>query len=470
MKVTREKTENSQAYLTIEMEPADLEHSMEAAYRHLVNRARIPGFRKGKAPRAILERYLGKESLVEEAINHFVPEAYEKAVKEQNIEPMAQPQIEITQKEPLIFKAVVPLPPTVDPGDYHKIEVKPVPADVKEDDINNVIEGLRHQHATWEPVDRVVDFNDLLTLDVESTVEGKPFLNQNGAQYQVLRDLASPVPGFAEQLPGVKKGETKEFTLKFPVDYPREGFAGKEASFKVKIVEIKQEKLPEVTDELAKQINAELATVDALKERVTANLKIRAEESAKIEFEESTVDAVVEKAKVEFPPILVDVEIDRLINDQTRRLQLDARGLEQYLKGINKTGEQLRDDLRPLAQKRVTRSLVLDKIAEAEKVEVPDADINAEIENILTSAKESDRDDLRKFLDTPHSRESIKLLLLRRKTIAQLVEIAKAAAPAPQQETKEEKPEAKKTEKSEEKKAEKPEKKEKNKTKEEEKK
>ncbi len=438
MKVTKEKVENSQAYLTVEMEPAEVEESLKAAYQRLVKRANIPGFRKGKAPRPIVERYLGRESLLEDAINHLLPEAYEKAIKEQKLEAIAQPEIELTQTEPVIFKAVVPLTPKADLGDYRNVLVKPETVEVKEDDVKEVIEGVRHQHATWEPADRQVDFNDMVTIDVESSVEGKPFITQNGVQYQVLRDLASPVPGFAEQLPGMTKGEVKEFKLKFPQDYPREGFAGKEAAFKVKLGEIKQEKLPEVNDDLAKQVDASLETLDALRERVSTNLRLRAEQKARLDFEEHTVDAVVEAAKVEFPPVLVEMEIDRLINDQSRRLQLDARGLEEYLKGIKKTGEELRQDLRPMAQKRVTRALVLDKVAEAEKIEVADSDIDSEIKGIVDAAKEKDRETLQKYLDSPPSRESIRQLLRRRKTIERLAEMAGSAPPA-QAEAKEEK-------------------------------
>ena len=209
MKITKEKTEDSQAFLTIEMEPTEVEESLAEAYNRLVKKTNIPGFRKGKAPRQILEQYLGKESLLEDALNHLVPQAYEKAIAEQQIEALARPQIEIVQTDPVIFKATVPLAPVVKLGDYHHIQVTPDPVEVTEDKVNAVIEQLRHQNATWESVERAVAFGDLVVLDIKSDIDGEPFINQEGVQYQVFRDSPFPAPGFAKQLPGMKKGEEK---------------------------------------------------------------------------------------------------------------------------------------------------------------------------------------------------------------------------------------------------------------------
>jgi len=424
VKVTREKTENSQAFFTIELEPAEVEESLEGSYHRLVKRTNIPGFRKGKAPRAILERYLGKEGLLEDALNHLLPQAYEKMLTEQQIEAIAQPQIELLQTEPVIFKATVPLVPVVKLGDYHSIQVTSDPVKITKDDVSSTIEQLRHQHATWEAVERPVDFGDLVVLDIKSDIEGEPFINQGGAQYQVLRDLPFPAPGFAKQLSAMKKGEEKEFKLQFPSDYLRGELAGKEPSFKVKVVEIKEEILPELNDEFARQFGPELKTVAAFREEVTNNLKLRADEKARIDFEGRVIEAVVDQAQVEFPPVLVEMEIHRLIDEQSRRFQMQGGNLEEYLKSVNKTGEQLHEELHPVASKRVTQSLVLGRVAEEEKVEVDDSEIDAEIENMLKSAT-GNKENVQKALNTPQSRESIKQILMTRKTIARLVEIAR---------------------------------------------
>ncbi len=423
MKVTNEKTENSQAFLTIEMEPAEVEESLEKSYQRLVQKAKVPGFRKGKAPRAILERYIGKESLLEDALNSLVPQAYEKAIKEQEIEAIAQPQIEIAQTDPLVFKAIVPLKPIVKLGDYQHIQLMPEPVEVSESDVSDVIERLRHQHATWEPVERPVDFNDLVVFDIESSIEDESFINQKGAQYQVLRDLSFPAPGFAEHLAGMKRNEEKEFKLQFPSDYSNDELAGKEPSFKVRVTEIKQEILPELNDDFASEVNPDFKALDSLREQASSDLKLRAEEKARIDFEERVIDAVVELSEVEFPPILVEAEIHRVLN---QRFQRGNQELEEYLGSINKTEEELHEELRPLATKRVTRSLVLGKVVEEEKIEVSDSEIDTEIENMTKSATEN-KEKLEKVLNTPQVRESIEQTLTTRKTVQRLVEIAKGS-------------------------------------------
>ena len=428
MKVTNEKIENSQAFLTIEMDPADVEESMDASYHRLVKKTRVPGFRKGKAPRDILERYIGKESLLEDALNNLFPKAYDDAIKEQKIKAIAQPQIEVAQTDPVVFKIVVPLLPTIELGDYHQIKVKPEPVKFNKDEVNNAVEQLRHQQAIWEPVDRPVDFGDLVSLEVESDIDGEPFIKQQGTQYQVLRDVSFPVPGFAEQLIGLKKDDKKEFKLKLPDDYPKNELVGKEPLFKVKVTEIKQERLPDLNDEFARGVSTDFETLEILHERVSTSLRLRADEQAKVDFEEQVIMAVVDICQAEFPPVLVDAEIDQLFGEQVRRWQMrDGKNMDEYLKRVNKTEDEIREELRPLATKRVSTSLVLGKVAEDEKIEVSDAEIDNEIENMCQDAAEGKKEELKKFLATPQARESIKQTLITRKTIQQLVEIAKSA-------------------------------------------
>jgi len=427
VKVTNEKIEDNQAFLSIEMEPAEVEESLEESYHRLVKKTDIPGFRRGKAPRAILERYLSKESLFEEALSNLLPKAYKKAIKEQKLEAIARPSIEIAQKDPVIFKAIVPLRPTVKLGDYHHIQVTPEPIEVSEADVNAIIERLRHQHAAWEPVERPVGFNDLVVLDIESNIEDKPFINQKGAQYQVVQNQPFPVPGFAEQLVEMGRDEEKELQLQFPLDYPKGELAGKEASFKIRVVEIKQERLPELNGEFAKEIDSNFETLDSLREQVSADLRLRAEEKAKIDFEERVIEVVVDITQVDFPPILVEMEIDRLLNQRLQRWQTGGNSLEEYLASINKTEEEIREELRPPATKRTIWSLVLGEVAKKGKIKVSDSAIDTEIKNIIKSATEDKKGELNKFLNTPQSRESIKQTLITRKTIQRLVKIAKGS-------------------------------------------
>jgi len=425
VKVTNDKTENRQVFLTIEMEPAEVEESLAESYRQLVKKTAVPGFRRGKAPRAVLERHIGKESLFDKALDIMIPKAFEDALKEQGIESFARPSVEIAQTDPVVFKATVPLPPEVELGDYHQIRMNPEPVTVNEEDVNTVIERLHHQQATWEPVERAVGVNDLAIFDIESTVGDKPFINRKGAQYQVLENQSLPVPGFAEQLLGMEREAEKEFRLQFPEDHSQSELAGKEVLFKVKITEIKQEKLPELDDEFAKGVDPKFETMDTLREQVGNDLRSRAEEKARLDFEERVIEAVVDLAQVEYPPFFVEYEMERLLEQQLRRWQESGKGLEEYLTAINKTEEELREELRPPATKRVTWSLVLNKVTQGEKIEVADTEIDSEIEGMIGSVTEANRDELRSSLNTPQSRESIQDILVRRKTIQRLVEIAK---------------------------------------------
>ena len=436
MKVTRDKTEKSQAFLTIEMEPDEMEVALAGSYRRLAKKASIPGFRKGKVPRGILERYLGRESLVEDALNHVVPEAYDKALKEQQIEAIARPQIELVQTDPIIFKATVPLAPEIKLGDYRSTRIKPESVKVTDDEVKAVIEQLRHQNATWEAAERPVEFGDLAVINIESQVDGSPFINQSGAQYQVLKESNFPAPDFASELRGMKKEEEKEFTLMMPSDHPRAELAGKEARFKVKVVEVKQENMPALDDEFAKQLGPEMKSVKGLKEEVRKNLVMRAEAKAKADYEEKVVEAVTGKAQVDYPPIMVEVEIHRLLDEQARRFQMQGGNLEDYLKSINKTEEQLHEELHPTAEKRVAQSLVLGKVAEEEKIEVGDAEIDKEIAEMVERAQNG-KERLQKALNSPQSRDSMRQILLTRKTIERLTDIARGAKAATK--TKEEK-------------------------------
>ncbi|KPJ52124.1 MAG: hypothetical protein AMJ37_03480, partial [Dehalococcoidia bacterium DG_18] len=228
MKVSTEKIENSQMVLEVEAEPEEVARSLEEAYHRLVGRAEIPGFRRGKAPRAMLERYIGREALLEKALERLVPDLLNQAIAEQGIEAIAPPEVEITQVDPVSFKATVPVRPTVELGNYRELSIAPEPVAVAEEEVNKVIEQLRYQHAPWEPVERPIKFDDLVTIDVAGSVEGKPLLDRKDLQFQVLQGLPFPVHGFAEKLEGLDKGQDSEFSISLPADYAASELAGKE--------------------------------------------------------------------------------------------------------------------------------------------------------------------------------------------------------------------------------------------------
>jgi trigger factor len=425
MKVSSEQIANSQVSLNVEMEAEEVDKYLDEAYNHLVSRIRVPGFRKGKTPRSILERHIGKEALLEEALDHLIPDAYQKALSEQKIEPIARPEIEIIQANPVIFKAIVPVVPTIKLGDYTTIRVESKPIEVSEKETEAAIEQLRLQQVTLIPVDRPANMGDAVTLDMEGESEGKPFPIRRDLVYELAKESPLPLPGFAEKLEGIAKGEERSFVLSYPADYKIPDLANKNYAFKVKASEIKDQKLPDVNDEFAK--NMGLGDLASLKEQISIRLKTRAEDMARMELEQKILDAAVELSTIEYPPVLTENEIDRLIDDEARGFTDGVKGLENYLKSVNKAMKDHREELRPVASRRVVRSLVLEKIAEDEKMTVSAAEIDDEIEKMVKDA-DKQADEVRRLFNLPQARKSIEQILISRKTMEKLKQIASGVA------------------------------------------
>ena len=421
MKVSTEPIENSQVALNVEMEAIEVDGYLNKAYNRLVHRVSVPGFRKGKTPRDVLERHIGKDVLLEEALDQLIPEVYKEALESQKIEAIDRPKIEVIQTEPVIFKATVPVRPTVKVGDYKQIRIESKPVEISQEEVDAAIDQVRHQHAVLLPMERPVQFDDTVIIDVKNISQGESSPMGKDLVYEVVRDAKLPLPGFAEKLEGMSKGEEKSFVIAYPADYEIKELAGKEYSFEVTVKEVKERKLPEVDDELAKSLGSE--DLASLKEEIANNLKARTEARANMELEQKAVDAAVELGEVEYPPILVDRELERLLNDEARHFTEGARGRENYLKTANKTMEDHIEELRPMAVRRVLRSLVLEKIAEAEGIEVSASEIDDEIEK-MAKDDEKQAEDIRKFFSLPQAREPIERFLVTRKTVEQLVQIA----------------------------------------------
>lgn len=423
MKVSTERIENSQMVLEVEAEPEEVARSQEAAYRRLVERANVPGFRRGKAPREMLERHIGKEALLEEALERLVPQLLNQAIEQQQIEAIARPEVEIKQIDPVIFKATVALRPTVELGDYRELRITPEQVEVTDEEVSKVIEQLRYDQAPWEPVERPIIFGDLVTINVAGNVNGEPLVDKKDQQFQVLQGLPFPVPGFADKLEGLEQGQDKEFNITLPADYGASELAGKECTFKVRVSEIKEKKLPELNDEFAKSIGQDFETLDALTEKVTSNIRLMHEEGAIRRHEEKVIDGVVELSHVEFPPILVEQEIDRLIAAQENELSQNRVSLEDFLKSRSKSKEELREELRPLANRQIAVSLMLTEVAEAEQIAVTDEEIDEEVAAMVQGAGEQ-KEEMSKLFQSAAARQSLERLLVTRKTVKRLTEIA----------------------------------------------
>jgi trigger factor len=429
MKVTDKKIEGCEALLTIEMDSADMETALEHAYQKLVKRTEVPGFRKGKAPRAILERFVGRERLIEESLDEVLPRACADAMREQELQSFGRPGVEVLQSEPLIFKASVPLPPRVELGDYKNLRLEPEKVEVKEEVVDGMIKQLRHEKATWEPVDRPVQNGDLVVLDLESTIDDTPFINQKAAQFGISDESKYPAPGFSQAIIGLSRDDTKEFQLKYPDDFAKVELAGKEPAFKVKIIEIKEEKLPVADDDFAMSLDVEISTFEALKTRMSENYRKRLEIQTEDDFTDRLVSELVKNSRVEFPANLVDMEYEKLVNQQMDRWRAQVSSeaeLEELLGRVNP--EELSKKLRPMAEERIRRSLALGKLATEEKIEVVEADIDTEMAKTLEQVPADQREAQRPQFENPEAREQIAQMVLSRKTLERLKQIARGEA------------------------------------------
>jgi trigger factor len=379
----------------------------------------VPGFRKGKAPRFILEQHIGKGALLEEALEELIPQLYKEAIDLQKIEPIERPQMEIIQTEPVVFKAVVPVKPTVELGDYRNLKLQPEPVEITDKEIDAAVELKRQEQAVLSPVDRPVQFGDLVTLNIEANIGEKPFLNHKDIVYEVNKDSRVPLPGFAEKLKGAKKGKGKDFTLIIPPDYRIKEFVGKECFFKVAVTEVKERQLPELNDEFSQTCGYDNLT--SMKEALCVDLKDKAKQLGDQKLRETAVDAVVEISQVHYPPILENKEIDRLLEREARRLGFTK--LNDYLNATNSTEEKLRDSLRPTVKKQIARLIVLDEIARIEKIEIDESEVDNQTNEIVKS-EEGEGDKIRQFLQLPQVKESMRETLRRNKTVDWLVKIA----------------------------------------------
>jgi len=419
MKASTENLGNCQAVLTIEAEASELDKSLNEAYHHLVNEVSIPGFRKGKAPRTILVQHVGKQSLLHEALEHLIPQLYKQAIESQELEPIARPEIEIIQTEPLVFKAIVSLKPEIKLGDCHSIRLDPSPVvKITRKEIAAAIDEFREKQGAWVPVDRPVELGDLVTIDVEASVDGKPWLNHKGVLYEVDKDSRSPVPGFASHLLGAEKSKEMTFGLTIPGDYPIKEMCDKEGAFKVTVSEIKEKQLSELDDELAR--SAGYDNLAAMKKKVAADLRAQSEARNRAELRQKALDALVEISEVSYPPILEDEEIMALLRDEAQRLGF--RELAEYVKKSNKTEEELKQELRPVAKKRLIRSLVLEKFAEEEKIEINSSEVDNKVGEIANGAE--DKEKATQFFSLPQIRQSIEQSLRMQKTMDRLLQIA----------------------------------------------
>lgn len=421
-----ENVDKNVVQLEIEVDEEKFEEGMQAAFKKNSHRFSIPGFRKGKAPRYIVEKFYGEQVLYEDAINAVCPEAYDKAVEENDLHPVDRPEIDIKQigkGKKLIFTAKVTVKPEVELGEYKGVEVKKASAEVTDEEFEKELAAIADKNARIISVDdRPVASGDTAIIDFEGFIDGVPFEGGKGNDYSLVIGSGTFIPGFEDQLIGAAIGEERDVNVTFPEDYGKSDLAGKPAVFKVKVKEIKVKELPTLDDEFAKDIS-EFDTLEEYKADLRKKLVERAEHKAHHEDEDNVIEKVVENAKVDIPQVMIDKQIDNIVYDFSLRLQYQGLDLNKYLEIMGMDMDNFRKSFANRAEQEVKTQLVIEKIGTVESITPSDEDVNEEIKRLAENYKQTE-EELRQHL-RPDDIEYIRSNLVAKKTVDFLVENAK---------------------------------------------
>ena len=400
MSLQVEKMEKNMAKLTIEVAAEDLEKAMQNAYQKAKGRISIPGFRKGKAPRKMIEQMYGKGIFLEDAVNALIPEHYSKALAECDLEIVSQPTIDITQAEPgkaLIFTAEVATKPEVTLGDYKGVEVPKTEINVTDEDVDAEIKKEQEKNSrTINVEDRGAQLQDVVTIDFEGSVDGVPFDGGQATQYPLTLGSNTFIPGFEDQLVGAKVGDDVDVKVTFPEEYQAKELAGKEAVFKCAVKKIEAKELPELDDDFAKDVS-EFDTLAEYKEHVKTNLVERKENEAKRAKEDAAVDKAIENAQMDIPEAMLKTQCRQMLDDFSRRMQSQGLSMEQYFQFTGMTADKMMEDMKPQALKRIQTRLVLEKVAEVENIQPTEEEVNEEIAK-MAEAYKMEADKLKELL------------------------------------------------------------------------
>ena len=400
MSLQVEKLEKNMAKLTIEVPASDLEKALQSAYKKQKNKISLPGFRKGKVPRQMIEKMYGAEIFFDDAANEIIPKAYADAYDECELEIVSRPEINIVQIEkgkPFIFTAEVATKPEVTLGEYKGLEVDKVSTRVTQKEVESKIEEEAEKNARTVTVeDRAVQDGDEVILDFEGFVDGEAFEGGKGENYPLTIGSGSFIPGFEEQLVGAEAEKEVEVKVTFPEDYHAEELKGKEAVFKCTVHEIKAKELPEIDDEFAAEVS-EFDTLDEYKADVKAKIKEQKATDGKRKQEDQAVEQAIKNASYEIPDAMVDTQISQMANDFAQRIQSQGLTMEQYYQFTGMTEEKMNEEFKPQAVKRIETRLVLEAIAKAENIEISDEKLDEEIAK-MAEAYKMEADKLKEFM------------------------------------------------------------------------
>ncbi len=390
MSLQVEKMEKNMAKLTIEVSAEDLDKAMQNAYQKAKGKIAIPGFRKGKAPRKMIEQMYGKGIFLEDAANALIPEHYSKALEECDLEIVSQPEIDVVQAEPgkaFIFTAEVAVKPEVTLGDYKGLEVPKSETEVTDEDVDAEIKKEQEKNSRTVTVeDRGAENGYITTIDFEGFVDGVAFEGGKGTDYPLTLGSGSFIPGFEDQLVGAKAGDHVEVNVTFPEEYQAAELAGKAAVFQCDVKKVEAKELPELDDDFAQDVS-EFDTLAEYKEDIKKNLTEKKEKEARAEKENAAVDKAIENAQMEIPDAMVDTQVRQMINDFASRMQSQGLTMEQYFQFTGMTVEKMQEEMKPQALKRIQTRLVLEKIAEVENIQPTEEEVNEEISKMAEMYK-----------------------------------------------------------------------------------
>jgi trigger factor len=410
--------------LTIEVDEERVERELRRAARRVSKRRRIPGFRPGKAPYDAVLRFFGKNTLYQEVLDDLGEAVFKEATEKEGIEPFGQAELMDIQIEPMVLKMLVPVAPIIELGDYRQLRLTPPEVTVSDEDVETAFERIQAQHSQWQPVERPAQLDDQAILDIESTAEGQVVLSNQERALLLKAESPYPAPGFNEQIVGMAIGEDREFDLTYPENLANEELAGKESHFKVHLHDLKELVLPELDDDLAKTLG-DFETFDKLRAKVREDLQAEAEREAESHFSNEVLTATVERARIEFPPALLERELDGLLEDQDRIVrQREGLTLDNWLEINKKSKEEYRDELRPQAAERLKRGLALGEVIKLEGITVEEEEVDDQIESISSSFGEQ-ADKAREVFSSPDNRRSIASELLTKKAFQRLMAIAR---------------------------------------------
>lgn len=438
MSLQVEKLENNMAKLTIEVPAEELDKAIESAYQKNKNKISIPGFRKGKAPRKMIEQMYGKEVFYEDAANDLMADAYEKALEECTEEIVSSPKIDVVQIEagkPFIFTAEVALKPEVTLGKYKGVKVDKVDVDVTEEEITAEIDQEREKNArVIDVTDRTVKDGDIATIDFEGFVDDVAFEGGKGEDYPLTIGSHAFIPGFEEALIGAEIGKETDVNVTFPEDYQAAELAGKAAVFKCTVKKLQEKQLPELDDDFVSEVSDESDTVDEYKEEVKKKISERKAENAKSIKEDVVIDAIIADAKMDIPDAMLDTQQRQMVQDYAQRLQAQGISMEQYMQFTGTTAQMLLEQVKPQALKRIQSRLVLEAVAAAENLTASEEEYEEEIKT-MGEAYQMEPDKVKELLGE-NGRKQVLDDLAVRKAVDFVVENAKEAKPAAKKGTK----------------------------------